>query len=580
MAIDITVPDHRNRLSKALKKSFTDAEKNRIIRKNLFDIYRDRANPAFEASISPEAQELGTLVNLFQKFVRGHMLTLAYFSPKWDINARTMAGRGLDKRMQQFMGRYTELLNFNRIQKQLALDSAFGWAVAKVTNGIPPKGITAPMAPRVYRVDPDMLIVDPTAATIDECAYIGDVYLVPLNEAQAYPGFNEAKRAKLPEYRHSTSSGANTLPDGSPAVEAYGEPMTRILDLYIPKMGAIYSWSAPNDTFAEVGSEMPMGVRVTPINPYEVLSLLDMPGNLLELSRLRSLRGLHLLSNEMLDKGIQQARGSQRNPVAPLGAQGNLDAAMQAGDNNPIYLDPSEQEKLDLYTIPGPDPSILQLGLTASKLFSSEAGNLEVALGASAGADTARQTEALLGQISASQSLDRRAFEEFLGRLAMKLMTLAFSNDALELQTRERVPGTTLEYSRKWQGPSQMPRVAEIDAFHFSVVPHSTAFRTPQERVGQLDQASQLILRWMMAKAQGAPIALDALMGSVSEAFDLVPELLEWWNGQEPTPAEKTANTYQSMASDPQGSDVRYQGANQQQEAAFPESPPQGGGLS
>ena len=561
MAIDISQQDHRQRLGKALRKSYTDKAPTRRTRRNLYDIYRDKVNPAFELT-NTQSEDLGTLVNLFQKFVRGHLLTLAFYNPKWDINARTDEGRGFDREIESFLTRYAEILGFNKIQRQLALDSAFGWAVAKVDNGIAPKGITAPVAPRVYRIDPDMLIVDPTAATVDECSWIGDFYLVPLNEAQVHEGFEPDVASKLTEFRNTTGASSITLPEGSSETEAYAEPMTRLVDVYIAKAGGVYTWAAPNDEFEAVKAGDVLGFRKTSVNPYCLLDLTMMPGNLYEISRLKSLRGLHLLTNEMLHKGVDQARASQRNPFGPMGSEADMSAALEAGDNNPFFVE--SKDNLGLYQIPGPDQSILGLAASAAQMFSSEAGNLEVALGASAGADTARQTEALLGQISASQSLDRRAFEEFLADIAKKLSTLAFESETLELVSRARVKGTKLSFNRLWAPPIEMPRAAAIDDFNFDVVAFSTAFRSPEERLSQLNQASQLIMQWMTVKQQGAPIAIEAVMDSVGRAFDLVPELAEWWNGQEPTPAEKTSQTYQSLAQPPQGSDIRYQGSEQE----------------
>jgi len=575
MAIDITISDHRSRLSKALSKSFKDAYYTRKTRRNLQNIYRDR--PSAAHAVLEDRDDLGTLLNLFQKFVRGHLLTLAYRSPKWAIDSRTVIGRGFDKRMQAFLERFTELIAFNSIQKQLALDSAFGWAIAKVTDGIPPKGITAPVAPRVYRINPDMFIPDPTAGTLEECAYIGDMYLVPLNEAQVYEGFVPEQAAKLTEYRETSGTATANSPDGSSAVESYAEPMTRLIDVYIAKSGVSYTWPAPNDDLNFIASEEPLGSRPTKVNPYCLLSLTEMPGYLWEISRLSSLRGLHLVANEMLDKGVNQARDSQRNPFGDLGDEESMSTALEAGDGNPFFTE--DKKNIGMFTIPGPEPSILNLGHAASKMFSSEAGNLEVALGASAGADTAKQTEALIGQISASQSLDRGAFEDFLSEIAKKILTLTFPNEALELETREPIPGIDIDVPRLWQGGTNLPRMADINSFHFSVVPFSTAFRTPEQRLGQLNQASDLIMKWMVAKAQGAPVALESVIESASEAFDLVPNLAEWWNGQDPTPAEQTANTYQSMAEPAQGSDIRYQG-QQGQADAFPADPQSAGGVS
>jgi hypothetical protein len=481
----------------------------------------------------------------------------------------------LDKRIQAFLTRYSEILNFNSIQKQLALDSAFGWAIAKVDSGIPPKGITAPVAPRVFRINPDMFIKDQAAASIDECSFLADIYLVPLNEAQAHPGFTEDGRAKLTEYRNSSTT--STLPNELATDDAYAEPMTRLIDVYIPKKGAIYTWPAPNDDFQQIAADEPLSTRQSPINPYSVLSLLNVPGSLEEISRLGSLRGLHLLANEMLHKGVEQARNSQRNPMGPLGSEENMSAALEAGDGNPFFLDP-ENGKPDLYVIPGPDASILNLGNFGISQFGQDAGNLDVKLGTSPGAETARQTEAIIGQINASQALDRIAFEEFLASIGEKLATLAFYSETLELESKVPVPGTRFEFSRLWTTPQMLPRVAAIDTFNFNVAPYSTSFRSPQELLGQLTQASGLIMQWFTAKAQGAPINIEAVMGTAAEAFDLLPQLPEWWSGEEPTPAERTSNTYSSLAAPPQGSDVRHSGSQGGQGGpAFQDSQPAGG---
>jgi len=153
MAIDITQVDHRSRLSRALRKSFTDAHSRRLFRANLVDIYKDdETNASYH--LEEDREDLGTLINLFQKYVRGHLLSVAHNSPRWAVDARTTAGRGLDKRLQAFLTRYSEILNFNRIQKQLALDSAFGWAVAKIDSGLAPEGDHCPRRPTSVSYQP------------------------------------------------------------------------------------------------------------------------------------------------------------------------------------------------------------------------------------------------------------------------------------------------------------------------------------------------------------------------------------------------------------------------------------------
>jgi hypothetical protein len=87
-------------------------------------------------------------------------------------------------------------------------------------------------------------------------------------------------------------------------------------------------------------------------------------------------------------------------------------------------------------------------------------------------------------------------------------------------------------------------------------------YRHPQEKIAQLQQASQGIMSWMTAAAQGAPVNIQYIMKEFGSAYDLLTCLPEWWSGEKPTPMQQTQNTYQSMAAPSEGSDVRYQGAS------------------
>jgi len=575
MAFDHQNPDNRARLAKALANVYSKRDKARRRRQNLIDIYQDSDDMLnYLDTSSHSTNDLGTLLNLFQQFVKGHLITLAFNNPKFSVNARTLSGRGLDQRIEQMLDAYMDILNFNTVQKQLALDSAFGWAVCKVVDGPPPKGITSVVAPRVYRIPPDNFIVDPSAASFEEATFSADLYLVDLEEAKQFEGYDPVLRETLRPFT-DVSSTSRTVPEDFSADEVFIVPYTRLVDVYIPTTSTLYTYAANTDSFEQIASQEPLRVVQVPINPYVVASLLNIPNQLTEIARLSALRGLHLITNEFLIKGVEQARASQRNPVGPLGSEQDMTTALNAGDNNPIFLE--KPKELDIFTVPGPDAAILNLSQLTASLFSSQAGNLEVALGQSTGASTARQTDALLSQINAAQAIDRTTFENFLAEIGRRLATLAFHSEVLEVESILSIPGTRIQVTRMWGPPEQLPRVAGVDSFRFEVVPFSTQLRTPEERLGQLQTASQMFIQWMGAKAQGLPINTEAVIRSIGKGFDLVPEFQEWWTGEDPTTIEKTASTYQSLAAPPQGSDIRYQGSGR---SVAPENLAEGGGLS
>jgi hypothetical protein len=93
--------------------------------------------------------------------------------------------------------------------------------------------------------------------------------------------------------------------------------------------------------------------------------------------------------------------------------------------------------------------------------------------------------------------------------------------------------------------------------YNYDVVPYSTAYRSPEERLQQLKEASAEIVGIMQAAASGMPLNIGLIIEQISEYRDL-PELIDWWTGQEPTLQESAAATTASQA--PQGSDVNYHG--------------------
>ena len=569
----------RSRLSSALRENWEDALSDRQTRDMLISVYESKTE-SWKRLFPDEYEDANEkpLVNNFVQFVRGHILSLAFGLPKWMVAARNANATGLAFRSELMLTRLTELLEFRKLMKKWALDSAFGRAIAKTCIGIAPKGVNSPVAPRTYRVSPKFFLYDRTAHSIDESPWFGDVYLVSRTEAENFPHFDPVIRYELNEW--TENSETRMIPEGTDQ-RYFVEPMTRLVDVYFPSQNAIYTWPCHNDSFSEVSSLPPLQVRKTPINPYSIMQLTMVPDKPDDYALLETLLPAHLGSNDLLKKGLEQAKLSKRNPMYGLGAVEDIDNLMDAPDGEAVGVEDPQQ--IGLYQFPGPDPSVVSMGSMLLGLFSQFGGNIEVALGQSAGADTARQTQALMGQLNALQSVARTEFEVFLSDIGKKLITLGFHDQTFKMNTQATIPGTTYSVNVGWD-PSPAMRLGEVSDLHLEVTPYSTAFRQPQEKLMQLQQASQIYTQWLMLKAQGLPVNVDKIATSLERTFDLIPELREWWSGEEvePTPQEKATNTYHSMAGNkgPSQREITYQGANQGSGASQPPSAPPEGGLS
>ena len=577
MAVDVSDPDSRARISRVVRHAFEMGADERRTRERLMTIYE---GSSALAKILPHSKSVrNILINYFQQFVTGRLTTLAASAPKWMVKAKTNEGKGLDKRISALLNRYSQVLGLHEVFTACALDSAFGRAVVKIITSVAPKGVTSPLAPRAYRISPDDFFVDRATKSSDfnNASFMGDVYLVPLDEAKGFEGFDPALRESLSAYKQISTSAGLPPTLSSSSNDIYVEDMVRLVDVYFPTSGLVATWPAANDHFGEIGSQPPLQAIPSPINPYVIFQGIRLPNSLGDYAPLQLIEELHFLANDMLHKAAQQARASRRHPIGAQGEEADMNALLSSQDNAPVFLE--RPEAIGLYTIPGPDPSLLSLMSTAGQLLSSSAGNLQVALGQSPGASTARQTQAILGQINSVQDLDRTGFETFIAQVGEGIATLAFSDEAFELRILQEIPGTNMSFNLDWAPPSLLPRVAAIDSFMFEVVPFSTKLRSPEERTGQLMQASNLVFQMFGLASQGAPINLEAVLNDVAESFDLVVGLPDWWSGEPPTPAESTQNAYTSLAPPAQGSTISYEsnsslGAGGSAEAA---APPPGG---
>jgi hypothetical protein len=557
MGINIYDEVEMQKVKKSVRYSWTQSSPARERRNHLIRIYEDRED--YLSSYIQDFKACNAYVNLFAQYVRGLQLSLAYNLPKWSVDARQAEGVGFDTRIQLLLQYYTPMLNLVDLLRTWSMDCAFGDAVARVSTGIAPKGVKSPIAPRVYRVPPNNFIKDWSAENLETCSWLGELYLVPLKDAQNNPMFNPYLRNTIQRFRFETDNTRSYLYNTD---DAFAEEQCRLLDLYLPLTnvgGVILTFDCPNDSFGNIGTQF-LAATPTSINPYEVCQLMQRPDSVEELARLLFLKELHLLANDSLSKAALQMRQSKRNPVGKIGDELDLSGLLDAPDGEAAFV--TDKSNIDIYTLPGPDNSVIGMGRMAQELFSEQGGNVEVALGISPGARTARQSQAMLQQVQSASAYDRMLFDRFVAGIGKKIATLAFQSEIFEFNFRQRIPGTNLNYNVSW-GPEQtLPRVGEVNDYSFDVVPSSSMYRSPQEKLSHLQQASQGIMGWMQAAAQGAPVNMEYIMKEYSEAFDLLTCLPEWWSGEKPTPIQQTQNTYSSMAAPPEGSDIRYQGVD------------------
>lgn len=535
--------------------------------------------------------------NLMQQAAIANAIQLAYGAPRYLALAKTNDADSIAPRLQSFLNSYSKLINLGKISRMVANDAFVGYGITKTWPGRLPPGaretVKQPIGPMCYRISQDNFLWDGSATQWDYVSYMADTYIVPLREARQYQEFldyNEEGTKGLMEYTYNQNY-TDSLIHTNATRRFNSQPMTRLMYVYLPYSGIEVFWPANNLTFSQVGDK-PLLVRKWTGHhngPYDILSLLDIPDNLIPATTSESVRNLHYLVNDLQDICANQAREAKIVPVYETGSQRDADRLDSAEDRKPVGV--SNIQKIGQWERPGPTQSQTSYMAAATQMFKEQAGNMDDTLGLGQTAATATQSSLIRQRTNARTEESRNRMEEMMTNIGEKLAHLALNDQTLTLPMRQDIPGVEhIKMDVSWLPPQMMPRPQSIVEYDIDVVHGSMAPRDPQARLAQLNEALGQVAQFAQLVAQGVPIELDEIVKIQAEYRDL-PELTKVTSSllqhvamQRMQTGAPQPSTSSSDPSSPNGNYTRTnvsertpQGAMQQNLTQVPQGAPQGG---
>lgn len=536
MAINPEDPDDRLRLSRSLQYWHQQLQCYREARRET--VMNISGSTEFAAALGIDiGKSKRPWGNLLQMSSIANGIKLAYNDPRFVAVANNADGEAIAPRLESFLNKYSRLINLGDIARQIATDAFVGYGIVKVAEGVLPPGARLAagqsMGPMCWRVSQDNFVYDGSATSWDYVSYQGDLMLVPLKEAREFPEFlayNEEGAKGLQEYNMKSDDNTDSRIHSNPLKSFNAQAMTRILYTYLPHSGLEVFWAANDLTFGGV-KDKPLLVRKWKGHhngPFSVMSLLDIPDNLVPVAQAESTKQLHYLFNELMDKGAIQAREAKVVPVYELGSQRDMDRLEGADDRRPVGV--SNIQKIGMWEKPGPTQSQSAYALAALQLYKEFSGNIDDTLGLGPTAGTATQS-ALIRQSTNARGADaRRRMDRMMEQVAEKLAHLALVDETLRLEMREKITGTEDIYiDTSWLPPVEMPRDPNISNYGITLVAQSMELRDPTERLANINEAMGQIIQVAQVVAMGVPIALDKFIKIQSNYRDL-PELLELYS--------------------------------------------------
>ncbi|MEM9082599.1 MAG: hypothetical protein AAGB34_03305 [Planctomycetota bacterium] len=385
-------------------------------------------------------------------------------------------------------------------------------------------------------VDIDDAILDMSAREWDHMDYVGDRFLVPLEEAQNDESFDEEVRKKLKaSNRHDTSSMDGERAESISNSGSYDRPEIRdyveLAEVYLPKENLII-------TMVLDGESKPLSIREWEGHrrgPYSMLSFNDVARNILPVSPGMGLKDLHDVVNSLARKMMDQSRrGKQIYTHAGGQSEEDAERINTAVDGECIRLDdPSGYNQMN---VAGMDQQTLAAFIQFKNLFSAQAGNLEMLGGLGAQSETVGQDRMLSENANRRVADMNRRVVKFVGEAIETVFWYLWNDPLIDLPLTKRLPEEGIDIPVRFAADT---REGDVTDYEVKVQPHSLTYKSPSQRLqGLLDMVSRFVLPMSeLLMQQGGSIDVPQLIRSISRLADM-PELERVVSFQQPLPED------------------------------------------
>lgn len=524
---------HRQRLSRAVMWDYSELKKFNRMRDDTIRAYLGVSPFAADWDWTGQSSRYHKSLpkgNLLQMAALDMQIALAYGEPRFRFIARKPELRGFDEKLTMAANRMATLLNLGNTARSVAGDSFFGYGIYKCGVGYLPLAAQSAtgmqVGPCVWRVGQGDFIYPIDAPAWDAASYMGDVYSMPLNDAQElYPDRADELSALTDMDRMDQM---HVMPRASRFQTA--EQKVWLVDIYFPQAKCIATWCVRNDTFASL-SDKPLCIRDYDghwSGLYEIVSHLYTPDELAPVAQAESVKSLHYLFNNVLDLTSEQALNARYHPIYQTGSEKDMLRIWNATDRRPVGV--QDPTKFSSFSIPGPDQSQTSYMAALMQLFKQfvpTTDDPQRAPTATQGALERQSTNATVAEA-------RRKFNRGLEQVGYKMAHLLLSDQHISLPNSKPVrPGSKVSLDMTWQPGSMEPRPAKIDDFDLILEPYPQMYRTPQERLGQLTQCTQQLGQLAALKAQGLPLNFNEALDTYADYADL-PEIKAWFDEVNP----------------------------------------------
>lgn len=506
-------------------------------------------------SLYPHGFEMSEadILNLMKQASEAQALSLAANRPRVLAVAKTRDRMQFAEHYANAINAYAKLMHLEEVLQDCARQAFFCLGVAKVfmADAVPVQ-IEAdewmdPGQPYVQSLSMNHLAYDTDATDWRYCSFIADRYRVRFEDVVDNPLFSKSSRDRIKTWGPNGRFGEDTesLSDGTGRSHEFEDTMY-LCDVFLPKDGVIFTFLC-DDAFRF--DPHPLAERDwdgSEMGPYRFLNLGPVPDKTTPSSPAQNLLLQHNLVNSLYRKLQNQAVRQKQIVTYDESDEDLATKGTGARDGEWIPVPPNSFEQL---RFDGPDQNVFGFMLNAQQQFSKAAGNLEHKLGLAASADTASQQSMIGENVSRMEAFYQGRFVSFTREVVKELARLLFADSTTTIPMTRQIPGTSFTVDAPWRGAVvEGSRLGEFTDYDIDIEPYSMEYRSPQQRLAQIDQQVQMIMPLVpLLMQQGKMLDLNYWLKTRAKYSDM-PEL-EWLITDIPRPPqqERQGNSHERL---------------------------------
>lgn len=392
----------------------------------------------------------------------------------------------------------------------------------------------------VKSVSIDNWVHDCYARKFEECTFYGDLQRHRLYEIKESPLYQntEGLQASYPknDYDELGETTAHELTtESNVSQESTPVDFVDLWDIFLPHEQLLVT--IPMEWDGGYGSQMPLRVvewEGPKHGPYHMVTLHDVPENIMPPSPGMQLKNLHDLINNLMRKISDQSKRQKTLGAIKPGSAEDARRIREANDGEILTLD--DPSSFVEFRTGGIDAQNHGFAHALMGYFDQHAGNLQSMGGLSPSADTLGQEQILQGQISVRVQKQKQKVLDAVGKIAKDIGWYRWHDQFFEPRVVKTVPNSNPPVSVLGSF-NHDDRIGHFVDYNFSIEPYSLENTPPQAKVQSITGIIHQViipLSQQMAE-QGIALNIEALL-KILARYSNVPELndiVTYMNGEQ-----------------------------------------------